>query len=79
MFGTLLYDFIRDFFTWLYDRMGKVYDNIAKAVWKGVEEDLASETDLQAAREAAANAIREDLERLSAVVGNRPRFEQNGW
>jgi hypothetical protein len=53
MFGTLLYDFIRDFFTWLYDRMGKVYDNIAKMVWKGVEEDLASETDIQAAREAA--------------------------
>jgi hypothetical protein len=54
VFGTFLSDFIIRLWENIYKWMGGIYDNIAKAVWKGVEEDLASETDLQAAREAAA-------------------------
>ena len=54
--GTFLSDFVREVWEWLYERMGKIYDNIAKMVWKGVEEDLASELDIQKAREAAVSS-----------------------
>ena len=52
--GMILTDFVREMWEHLCKWMGGIYDNIAKAVWKGVENDLASEEDIQKAREAAA-------------------------
>lgn len=46
MLGTILSDFIRKIWDAIYNWMGGVYDSIARSVWKGTENDLASETDI---------------------------------
>lgn len=55
MLGTFLSDFLRNIWTKLYNWMGGIYDSISLAVWKGTENDLASEEDLA---EAAAKGKR---------------------
>ena len=37
-------------------------------VWKGVEEDLASEEDIQKARDAAANAMNASPQNVAATL-----------
>lgn len=54
MLGTFLSDFLRNVWTSIYNWMGGIYDSIARAVWSGTENDLASEEDLVAAAEAEA-------------------------
>ena len=64
MLGTILSDFVRKIWDAIYDWMGGVYDTIARSVWKGTENDLASEQDLAAAKsikdteEAAIQQVR---------------------
>ena len=53
--GTFLADFIIECWNWLYKFMGGVYDTIALAVWKGTEQDLASETDIAETKAQAQN------------------------
>lgn len=71
--GMLLADFVREVWEHLCTWMGGIYDNIAKAVWKGVENDLASEEDIQKAREAAVAAMQSNnspLPRTRSAGGN---------
>lgn len=51
MLGTFLSDFLRKLWGNLYNWMSGIYDSISLAVWKGTENDLASEEDLAAAEE----------------------------
>ena len=54
--GMVLTDFMRELWEYLCKWMGGIYDSIAKAVWRGIEKDLASKEDIQLAREAVAYA-----------------------
>lgn len=54
--GFVFADFLQEVWNIIYRNLGQLYDNIAKSIWKGVQEDLASEEDLQKARDAAIAA-----------------------
>jgi hypothetical protein len=59
VFGTFLSDFIIKLWENIYKWMGGIYDSIAKAVWKGTENDLATEQEVEDARVAAAIAMQQ--------------------
>jgi hypothetical protein len=69
IFGMILTDFVREVWEHLCEWMGGVYDSIAKSVWSGVENDLASEEDIQNAREAAAAALQQSNNQRSRSAG----------
>lgn len=56
--GSVVADLIIRLWDNVYKWMGNVYNNIAKAVWRGVEQDFASEEDIAQARQAAATAAK---------------------
>jgi hypothetical protein len=62
--GTFFYDFLKEIGEAIYDWMGGIYDNIAKSVWKGTENDLASEDDKRiAAEKKNPDSIEEQVRR----------------
>lgn len=56
VFGTVFSDFVLRLWKNICEYMGGVYDSIAASVWKGTENDLASEEDLAAAKAKAEEA-----------------------
>ena len=71
IFGTFFSDFIIKLWDNIYKWMGGIYDNISKSVWRGTENDLASEEDIESARQAAAALQNTPLPKShSATRGN---------
>jgi hypothetical protein len=57
VFGTFCSEFIIKLWNNVYKWMVGIYDSIARAVWSGTENDLATEEEIEAARQAAATAM----------------------
>jgi hypothetical protein len=52
MLGSVFSDLIIHIWDTLYNWMGGIYDTISRSVWKGTENDLASQEELATARKS---------------------------